>query len=288
MGDDEINLVGLSYGTLLAQVVANTFPTRTGAIVLDGVVNPSWVAGKPGSISWIREGADVASWSVLKHFFELCRQAGPERCDFAGRKSPREKFATLAARLRKTPMDVPLTDGKRFSLGYPQLVQGALSNLYYGWTWPTLGKLLDAVYDGRLKKVGQIISDFQVPAGDTYDNRQDAGMAISCADTNNPNRLERYRQIAQWHDRTVAPYFGSPWAYKALNCAEWQGRSTERYTGPWDTQTTKPVLVIGMLHDPGTPYRNAVTVAHLLKNSSLLTVDGVGHGAFFGNDCVTQ
>jgi hypothetical protein len=113
-------------------------------------------------------------------------------------------------------------------------------------------------------------------------------MAISCADTKNPGRAERYHQIAERRDRAVAPYFGSPWAYKALNCAEWKGRSTERYTGPWDADTTRPILVIGMLHDPGTPYRNAVAVSHLLENSSLLTVDGVGHGAFFGNDCVTR
>src|SRR3712207_1221490 len=30
MGDSRINLYGLSYGTFLGQVVANTFPTRTG------------------------------------------------------------------------------------------------------------------------------------------------------------------------------------------------------------------------------------------------------------------
>src|SRR4051794_18682212 len=38
MGDARINLYGLSYGPFLGQVVANTFPTRTGALVLDGVV----------------------------------------------------------------------------------------------------------------------------------------------------------------------------------------------------------------------------------------------------------
>ena len=40
LGDRRINLYGLSYGTFLGQVIANTFPSRTGALVLDGVVDP--------------------------------------------------------------------------------------------------------------------------------------------------------------------------------------------------------------------------------------------------------
>jgi len=43
-----INLVGWSYGTFLGQVIANTFPGRTGRLVLDAVVDPAWAIGPAG------------------------------------------------------------------------------------------------------------------------------------------------------------------------------------------------------------------------------------------------
>ncbi len=57
---------------------------------------------------------------------------------------------------------------------------------------------------------------------------------------------------------------------------------------PREALRDTPCDMHGLRCDSTASYRNAVTVSHLLKNSSLLTVDGVGHGAFFGNDCVTQ
>jgi hypothetical protein len=50
-------------------------------------------------------------------------------------------------------------------------------------------------------------------------------------------------------------------------------------TGPWDSWTRNPVLIVRQPVRPRTPYRNAVVVHDLLPNSTLLTVDGVGHGA---------
>src|SRR3712207_1846749 len=88
MGDSRINLYGLSYGTFLGQVVANTFPTRTGALVLDSVVDPDWASGPPGTISWIREGGATGSAETLDRFFDLCAEAGPPRCVFAADGDP--------------------------------------------------------------------------------------------------------------------------------------------------------------------------------------------------------
>ena len=48
------------------------------------------------------------------------------------------------------------------------------------------------------------------------------------------------------------------------------------------------VLVVGNRYDPATPYRNAVLVHDLLPNSTLLTVDGVGHGAVVASSCATS
>jgi pimeloyl-ACP methyl ester carboxylesterase len=78
---------------------------------------------------------------------------------------------------------------------------------------------------------------------------------------------------------------GASAAFRALPCASWLGRSTERYTGPWTARTSTPVLLLNTRYDPATPYRNAVLVHDLLPNSALLTVDGVGHGALLLSSC---
>ncbi len=58
----------------------------------------------------------------------------------------------------------------------------------------------------------------------------------------------------------------------------------ERRTGPWDSRTGNPVLLVTTRHDPA-PHQNAVGVHDLLPGSALLTVDGVGHPALFSSSC---
>jgi pimeloyl-ACP methyl ester carboxylesterase len=289
MGDPRINLYGLSYGTFLGQVIANTFPTRTGALVLDGAVDPAWASGPPGTISSVRERGEVGSTETLDRFFELCGQAGPQLCAFAAGGSPEQKYAELAARLRAAPLLVPVPDQPAQPVTYSMLVAGTVSLLYTSDTWPVLGELLEAVYLGDGTGVAAVLESLpEPPTSEDYDNYPDASAAITCADTDNPDDPYRYGEVGRALDATTAPYVGSRWAYLGLVCAPWAGRSTERHTGPWDSWTRNPVLVIGNRYDPATPYRNAVVVHDLLPNSTLLTVDGVGHTSLGTSTCAAS
>ncbi|HEX5881763.1 MAG TPA: alpha/beta hydrolase, partial [Actinomycetota bacterium] len=274
-------------GTFLAQVVANVFPDRTGALLLDAVVDPAWASGPAGTISWAREHADQASWSTLRRFFRLCDQAGRERCSFAAGR-PQAKYAALAARLRHDPIHVRVPGQGRQVLGYPDLVGDTLSGLYNSFKWPLLADLLQAADVGDRRTLGRLLAQLGEPSTPTYDNYRDVGLAITCGDTDNPGRFGRYAEVARTRDARVAPYFGSIWAYHPMVCAAWTGRSTERYTGPWTPRTTQPVLLITSRHDPATPYRNARKVARLIPNSALITVDGVGHGGLFASSCAAR
>ncbi len=64
------------------------------------------------------------------------------------------------------------------------------------------------------------------------------------------------------------------WAPCASN---WPGHSDDRYTGPWNAETSVPILLIGTRYDPNTGYDNAVRSESLLGNAVLLTLDGYGH-----------
>lgn len=287
LGDPRINLLGFSYGTFLGQVIANTFPDRTGALVLDGVVDPAWASGAPDSIGWIRENGDIGSWQTLQRFFQLCAQAGPPRCAFAADGDPEHTFAELADRLRSRPLEVTLPGQAARPLGYDDLI--ILSSLMLDTLdWPALGQFLHAARSGDAQAVAQVLGQVLPPPTPDYNNYLDANAAITCADTDNPRDPRRYGAAGHRRDATVAHYTGSMWAYRALPCAPWLGRSTERYIGPWTARTRTPVLLLATRYDPQTPYRNAVRVHQLLPNSALLTVDGVGHGVeLLTSSCAT-
>ena len=70
------------------------------------------------------------------------------------------------------------------------------------------------------------------------------------------------------------------WWLWAPCAANWPAKSADRYTGPWDTKTKEPILLIGTRYDPNTAYRNAVRSQLLLGNAVLLTHQGYGHLSF--------
>jgi pimeloyl-ACP methyl ester carboxylesterase len=63
-------------------------------------------------------------------------------------------------------------------------------------------------------------------------------------------------------------------------CASWPAAGHDNYRGPWNAKTPNPILLIGVRHDPSTPYINAVRSARRLRNAALLTQDGYGHVSF--------
>ena len=74
------------------------------------------------------------------------------------------------------------------------------------------------------------------------------------------------------------------WAWLAEPCSTWPATAAARYAGPWNRRTANPVLVIGVTHDPATPYESAVAMSNQLARARLLTIDGYGHGTF-GQAC---
>ena len=79
--------------------------------------------------------------------------------------------------------------------------------------------------------------------------------------------------------------FGRIWTWASSICAAWPNGDSDRYTGPFNHNTSNPVLVIGNQFDPATRYQGAVIASNLLPNSRLLTVHGWGHTSLFISQC---
>ncbi|PYP99511.1 MAG: peptidase S33 family protein, partial [Acidobacteria bacterium] len=110
--------------------------------------------------------------------------------------------------------------------------------------------------------------------------------AVACSDSDNPDSYAAWSAAGAAADQFG--YFGRIWTWVSSICADWPGADGDRFTGPFDRRTGKPVLVVGNLFDPATRYEGAVTAHSLLPNSSLLTVHGWGHTSLFRSACADE
>jgi pimeloyl-ACP methyl ester carboxylesterase len=282
-GDAQLNYVGLSYGTFLGTTYANMFPDHVRAVVVDGVLDPvAWV-NVEGEIPFsTRLRSDAGAQMTLEKFFELCDAAGA-RCAFGPDSANR--FADLTDRLRVEPVLAtdPVT-GEQFLVTYQDLIGFTLGSLYDPFSFPFLAELLAVVEASaspltigqafnRLVGANGLVNKRGFPH---YPNFVEAFPAVACEDSNNPTDYAVWSRQGALADANFG-YFGRIWTWASSPCAQWPFSDADRYLGPFDHETSNPVLVIGNLYDPATRYEGAVTVHGLLPNSALLTVDVPGH-----------
>ena len=102
LGDRQINHYGRSYGAFPRPGPRNTFPTRTGALLLDGVVDPAWASGPADSISCVPARTGLVG--------RLCRRSG--RISRGVRRGPRRAAGRRRVRWRCRPSSTGSARGR--------------------------------------------------------------------------------------------------------------------------------------------------------------------------------
>ena len=294
VGDEKLTYAGFSYGSYLGVMYANLFPDKVRAVVVDGVLDPvAWSTGAPGESATLpfstRLRSDAGAMATLEEFFRLC-DAGAANCAFAPDAAAR--FDALAAKLLAEPLVVQYPDGTVEVFTYQNLISLTLGAMYDSFSWPDLAGTLAAIEAAvSPAAVGAAVHDFWVESGyitkrgfPRYQNYLEGFPAVACADSDNPDNYEAWWQAGIAADAAYG-YFGRLWTYASSVCAEWRGVGMGRYMGPFTAETANPVLVVGNFHDPATRYEGAVTVASLLPNSRLLSLDAWGHCSLFFSTC---
>lgn len=277
MGDEQLNFLGLSYGTYLGTVYANLFPERVRSVVVDGVLDPvAWInldAEVPFSTAL---KSDVGAADTLEEFFTQCDAAAVGNCALAPNSEAR--FDALAELLREAPVELVDPDtGEVFFVTYQDVIGTTLNFLYgpfdYGFLAFILADLEAAIEgsEGASSSVGRATF-----APEPYRNFAEGFPAVACSDSSNPGSYQA------WSDAGNAAaaengYFGQLWTWVSSPCALWPFEDRDRYVGPFTAETANPVLVIGNFYDPATRYEGAEAVRSLLPNSALLSVDVPGH-----------
>jgi pimeloyl-ACP methyl ester carboxylesterase len=269
VGDKRLSYIGVSHGSVIGATYASLFPGRTRAMVLDSPIDVQGYYDHP--IDQWREHA-AGFEDVLDRFLAACA-ASRGSCRFGG-GNPAGALEHLLARLDRQPL--PSSDPADQRTVSGDLVRRVLEDILRTRArWPALaGALADAeAGDGRTML--ELAND--IPGGISADDFQVAVLAVDQQYRRRPVR--EYFELA---DRSYNefPHFWYLSGYWDLVRAIWRAEDRDAFRGRiHNPPNAAPILVIGMTHDPATPYVQAQRLTADLGNARLLTFDADGHQA---------
>lgn len=294
LGEEELSYVGYSYGTHLGSVYAELFPERVGAMVLDGGVD---LEVSPADALVEQIGSFQQTWEL---FVEDCA-AHRNNCAFTGPDQATEEMSRILAALDDEPLVIydPEWASEEVVIDGGTALDIAVRTLYHEEFWPDLSDGLADVaaqdygrasyFLGFLYTVAYGHPDEEFDEEDEV-NSDTARTAIECADhpvdaadldtSDHRALLERAHEASE--------LFGGLAVWPLMVCSHWvQGE--EAPTG-FTASGAPPIVVVGTVGDPATPYRWSQSLAERLESAALVTYEGSGHGVYgFGrNECVDE
>jgi pimeloyl-ACP methyl ester carboxylesterase len=273
VGDDKLNYLGYSYGTLLGAVYAELFPTHIRAMVLDGAIDP--VKNSVDLTSDQTKGFERA----FDNFATWCR-TNASKCPI-GPDARATVVSTLAA-ARQSPATG--AGGRKATAGW--VMTAVAASLYSQETWAEMAKAIDEVRRGDARRLFTLADSYaDRNAQGHYSNLFDAFLTITCTDDPTTISTDKVRQLqGAW--RTQYPLFGASSAMTMLVCSQWQGGRDPFPTGK--AVGAPPIVVVGTTGDPATPYEQTAKLAEMLGVGVVLTWQGEGHTAFPQTRCIND
>lgn len=276
VGDDKLNYLGFSYGTELGAVYAHLFPTHIRVAVLDGAVDPLTTGNAIASNEQQLAGFEDA----FDQFAADCRKHAP--CNSLG--DPRQAVTALQKRADANPIPTSGGHDNRRATG-GNVMYAVLSALYSKELWPELGTALIEAQHGDARGIFELDDRYSERTDDGhYSNLLDVLQVVSCNDQkSDPTDAQVQAAATRWAKQY--PLFGLWSAPTLFQCQAWP---KQREPVPPETAAgSPPILVVGNLHDPATPYAGAEHMASTLRTGVLLTWNGEGHTSYGeGSACI--
>lgn len=255
LGEDRLDYLGYSYGTIIGATFAADHPDQVGHFVLDGATDPL-VGGPDGTTDggfpyYANDGVEAA----LDRFIELCDQSDACLTD--------EDTRSVLDELRPGAEALPTDDfaGEPNAVD-PDTFDGLIrSALTYAGDWPLLATALGDARDGDASALAAFAADDGTlpPADEEAEaspgpSFQVANLVIYCADFAAEVEGSGFCDPLPRNEHTIEPI------------------------RPVDVE--RPILVIGTEYDPLTPGYHADEFAHALEDAVHVIWEGVGHTAF--------
>lgn len=317
LGYERINILGLSYGTVLGSVYASTFPQHTDKVVLDSGVSPNALwnrtmsaqeAGYYGSLyaffdyvahNNAKYGLGTTAYKVYQRWNnKIYRESGarptmvppkatlqdiPRELRGGGQVAVDAFNSTQAARVQAEGLGTQISSG-----GKNQAMSPTLQLTRVMIPMPTQWEMLANHINGR-KDLSELAnaSGIDEEAIEYTANARLMQNVIICNENQNPdNPLEWPR--AMWTNLVTGDLFSAPPALFASGsmCAGTKP-VTKIPALNGASLATKP-LQIQATNDPQTPYHLHGSMARAM-GSTVVTVNGSGHGHVgLGNAAVDE
>jgi hypothetical protein len=172
------------------------------------------------------------------------------------------------------------------------IVLGTASALYDDVDgWPKLRTAISEALQGHGDTFLDLVDQYtdRSPDGTYVSNELDSGAIIDCLDWPDTRTTEKTKADAKRFTE-VAPIFGPYLAYSSAACKYLTPPTKDKLTRTTNKITsinTAPVIVIGTMRDPATPYEWAFGLNKIFTSSKLITLNADGHtGQGRGSACV--
>lgn len=276
-GEEPVQYLGFSYGTILGATLASMHPKRMKRVVIDGVADMDDYYGG----TWLHNLQDTDK--IMERFFEQCHDVGPQNCAIYSATGPPGSRAILdqvLASLRWSPL--PAAAHGSFApdlITYSDLMDYIKEAVYQPRKY--FKPLAKAIFDISVGN-GSIIAEHKQSPRETFcptsECRKDGPWSEACH-TTGPGSLqmevsaaihctdapdwtgtdEEYHRKKWLTLREQSSTLSNYWAEITMYCANWGIRPAWRFEGE-DKQkvggnTSHPVLLVSNTFDPVTPLR---------------------------------
>ncbi|KAK7427379.1 hypothetical protein QQZ08_006148 [Neonectria magnoliae] len=280
--DGKLRYWGISYGTILGQVVASMFPDRMGQVLLDS----NFLADAYLTSTGI--GGPHDAEKSLVHLFSECVELGPETCQLANYSGPDTTVQDLRTAVEKLfqklidTTELPADSGlspSEFPLAGNSILQrlkyAIMNDLSSPSMYPTIVDILSYALDGEYKKALDLYEE--VPS--EWNLGIESFQGIACSDSS--FRVESPDDLYSLYRAHLAESsFGDAIAANYMGCSVWKftAAETTNTNDLRNVNTSFPILVINGAYDPNTSLRHAWQVSSRFRGSRMLVHGGVGHG----------
>ncbi|KAG0652086.1 hydrolase [Hyphodiscus hymeniophilus] len=290
-GQDKLKYWGFSYGTILGTTFAAMFPDRIERMVNDGNVDAAQYFS--GSGSHYLHDTD----KVMEAFYHFCHIAGPSSCTFhaSSSLSIQSRLESLLQSLKKSPVIVlpslNSTDEIPIIISYSDVRRLIASSLYRPLVmFPRLAEALTAIEAGDgnafLDVVGRnegnsLLCDdgknTPTPELPEVEGSADASKAILCSEQ--PLQNDTVDTFSKYVEEAAAisKAAGATMADIHLGCVGWKVEAKWRFTGPFQGNTSHPILFVSNIADNITPLVSARLNAKGFPGSVVLVSNSYGH-----------
>lgn len=275
LGEEELTYAGYSYGTYIGALYAEEYPERVRAMVLDGAVETE---RSNAELSVQQAAGFQTAWDA---FVDDCVEWSD--CPFTGSAAAGAEMAQILEAVDGGGYSI---DGEDVTGSY--LMSAIGQQLYSEESREGLREALDAIAgeDDAQYHLEALVEDayggYGIPrAADdgeyAYLDEDAVLTAVNCADRDDPADIGAYQEAAA---RAVqeSPLFGADLVWAQLPCAYWP-RTEPAPTG-FTASGAPPIVVVGTLADPATPYAWARELSGQLEPAVLVTYEGAGHTVY--------